>query len=153
MASTNEDVTILASGRDAGGRMLMVRHLPDRGTIELGWWSIEDGAPVPKPPVLEIAAERVEFQALRSLIDGLADSDIAGRGPGEELAATPAVEGGARLVASVGQGGVRLQRQPDLGDAVELPVEFLQNLSQELLPRAAERLDELGFGLAQHQQA
>ena len=153
MATTNEDVTVLTSSRDAGGRMLMVRHLPDRGTIELGWWTIEDGAPVSKPPVLEIAAERVEFQALRSLIYGLIDIDLSGRGPGEQLAATQAGADGSRLVASVGEAGVRLQRQPDLGDAVELPAAFLRTLSAEILPRAAERLDELGFGLAQHRQA
>ena len=38
MARTNEDVVVLATARLDDGRLLVVRHLPDRGTVELGWW-------------------------------------------------------------------------------------------------------------------
>ena len=38
MASTNEDVVVLATARLDAGRLLVMRHLPDRGTVEIGWW-------------------------------------------------------------------------------------------------------------------
>ena len=40
MASTNEDVVVLATApMDDGQQLLVLRHLPDRGTIEVGWWA------------------------------------------------------------------------------------------------------------------
>jgi hypothetical protein len=36
MASTNEDVVVLATARLNDGRLLVVRQLPDRGTVEFG---------------------------------------------------------------------------------------------------------------------
>ena len=54
MASTNEDVVVLASARQDDGRVLLMRHLPDRGTIELGWWQQEAGAVMAQLPVLEL---------------------------------------------------------------------------------------------------
>ena len=38
MASTNEDATVLASGRLDEGAVLMARQLSDRGTIEIALW-------------------------------------------------------------------------------------------------------------------
>ena len=58
MARTNEDVVVLATARLDDRRLLVVRHLPDWGTVELGWWSRdENGTAVPAPAVLELAAE------------------------------------------------------------------------------------------------
>ena len=34
MASTNEDVTVLATAPLGDDRLLILRHLPDRGTVE-----------------------------------------------------------------------------------------------------------------------
>ena len=48
MASTNEDVVVLATApMDEGQQLLVLRHLPDRGTIEVGWWVRESGADAP----------------------------------------------------------------------------------------------------------
>src|SRR5690349_10736795 len=58
MASTNEDAVALATARLDDGRLLMMRHLPDRGTIEIGWWRRDEGGVVAQePPSLELAAE------------------------------------------------------------------------------------------------
>jgi len=45
MASTNEDVVVLATAPSPDGEQLLIlRHLPDRGTVEIGWWAQESGA-------------------------------------------------------------------------------------------------------------
>ena len=65
MASTNEDVVVLATApSDDDKRLLVLRHLPDRGTVEIGWWVRESGAIAPAPAVLELAAEAVEIDAV-----------------------------------------------------------------------------------------
>ena len=73
MASTNEDVVVLATAPLADGRrLLVVRQLPDRGTVEIGWWDREEsGAVAPGPSVLELAAEAVEVSAVMKLCEGL----------------------------------------------------------------------------------
>ena len=38
MASTNEDAMVLATSRLDDGRLLVMRHLPDRATVEIGFW-------------------------------------------------------------------------------------------------------------------
>src|SRR3954468_12192492 len=92
MASTNEDVAVLAiAPLGDGRRLLVVRHLPDRGTIEIGWWNREEsGAVAPEPSVLELAAEAVEVSAVGQLCERLLAGawwDAAGNG--EALAKTP----------------------------------------------------------------
>jgi len=77
MASTNEDVVVLASARQDDGRVLLMRHLPDRGTIELGWWQQDAGAVMAQLPVLELAAEADELAALEQLC-----RQAAGQGDG-----------------------------------------------------------------------
>ena len=73
MASTNEDVVVLATARLDDGRLLVVRHLPDRGTVELGWWvRDENGTVAPGSSVLELAAEAVEVDAVAQLCAELA---------------------------------------------------------------------------------
>ena len=59
--ATNEDLVVLATAALSDGcRLLVLRHLPDRGTIEIGWWNREEsGALAPEPSVLELAAEAV----------------------------------------------------------------------------------------------
>src|SRR3954467_14936140 len=73
MASTNEDMIVLATaplGDDR--RLLVVRHLPDRGTVEIGWWDREErGVVAPGPSVLELAAEAVEVAAVGQLCNRL----------------------------------------------------------------------------------
>ena len=46
MASTNEDVVVLATAPLDNGRLLIIRHLPDRGTIEIGWWEREESGSI-----------------------------------------------------------------------------------------------------------
>jgi hypothetical protein len=71
---TDEDVVILATAQHDDGRLLVVRHLPDRGTVELGWWARdEDGTVTPEPSVLELAAEAVEVDAVVRLCTELAE--------------------------------------------------------------------------------
>src|SRR3954471_3074951 len=99
MASTNEDVVVLATAPlDDGRQLLVVRHLPDRGTVEIGWWDREDGGAVaPGPSVLELAAEAVEVHAVVQLCKWLlagAGWDTAGEG--EALAETPPFVDGAQ---------------------------------------------------------
>ena len=100
MASTNEDVVVLATTPlDDGRRQLLVmRHLPDRGTVEIGWWEREEGggAVVPGPSVLELAAEAVEVGAAARLCERLASAgwDDAAV-DGQVVAATPPSADGA----------------------------------------------------------
>ena len=104
MATTNEDAAILASARLDDGRMLVLRHLPDRGTIEVGFWGKDAGAVVLQPPALEIAAEAAELDALASLC-GRAPAGEGGEGA--ELAAAGPFADGARLSSSRSGDGVR----------------------------------------------
>src|SRR5687767_12468760 len=68
MAGTNEDVVVLATARRDDGQFLVVRHLPDRKTVELGWWGPDkNGAVAPGPSVLKLAAEAVEVDAVARL--------------------------------------------------------------------------------------
>src|SRR3954471_23303050 len=91
MASTNEDVVVLAiAPLDDRRRLLVVRHLPDRGTVEIGWWDREEsGALAPGLSMLELAAEAVEVTAVAQLCEWLlADAGWDTTGEGEVLATT-----------------------------------------------------------------
>ena len=89
MASTNEDVVVLATAPLGADRLLIMRHLPDRGTIEIGWWEREEsGSIVPGPAVLELAAEAVELGAVARLCEELAGTRWDAAGEGERLAET-----------------------------------------------------------------
>jgi hypothetical protein len=55
---------VLATARPGDGRVLVLRHLPDRGTVEVGWWRRDErGGVAPLPPALELAAEAAEAKA------------------------------------------------------------------------------------------
>jgi hypothetical protein len=139
MASTNEDAVALASTRFEEGRVLILRHLPDRGTIELGWWEDDGGALLPTTPMLEFPAEAFELEALATLCRE------ALRGP----AMSPPLTEGARLVARADGDGVTLAREPEEASQVTLPREALDRLVDEMLPAARARIEKLGFGLPQ----
>lgn len=65
MASANEDVVVLATAPSGDGtQVLVLRHLPDRGTVEIGWRVWESGAMAPASTALELAAEAVEIDAV-----------------------------------------------------------------------------------------
>jgi hypothetical protein len=154
MASTNEDVVVLATAPLGDGRrqLLVVRHLPDRGTVELGWWEREEGggAVVPGPSVLELAAEAVEVGAVARLCEGLlagAGWDAAGEGEAV-LAETPAFADGAQVAAVRSGSGVRLVRRPEGGELV-LPSRAALGLLAEVFAAALRKLEALGFGLVQ----
>ena len=140
----DEDVAILAFARLDDGRMLVLRHLPDRGTIEVGFWGKDAGAIVLQPPALEIAAEAVELDALGSLC-GRALSDT-----GAEVAAGPFADG-ARLVALRSGDGVTLARPPEPDNRLTLSRAALRALA-DLLPAARARAEHLGFGLVQQEE-
>ena len=152
MASTNEDVVVLATAPlDDGRRLLVVRHLPDRGTVEIGWWEREGsgGAVAPGPSVLELAAEAVEVGAVARLCEGLlagAGSDAAGEGAA--LAETPAFADGAQVAAVRSGNGVLLVRRPEGGNLV-LPTRAALGLLTGIFPAALQKLEALGFGLVQ----
>jgi hypothetical protein len=131
MASTNEDVVVLATARLDDSRLLVVRHLPDRGTVELGWWvPDENGTMAPEPSVLELAAEAVEVDAVVRLCTGLAGA------------------GWAQVVAVCAGDGLRLVRQPE-GSELTLPSQAALDLLVATFPAARRKLEALGFGLVQ----
>ena len=120
MASTNEDVVVLATAPLGDGRrLLVVRHLPDRGTVEIGWWDREEGggAVAPGPFVLELAAE----------VGAVARMCESGRALRERREAGP---------ASRGRRAVLLSRAALC-------------LLAGLFPAALRKLEALGFGLVQ----
>ena len=151
MSYTNEDVVVLAAAAlDDGRRLLVVRHLPDRGTVEIGWWDRdESGAAAPGPSVLELAAKAVEVDAVVQLCEWLlAGAGWDAAGEGEALAETPPFTDGA-LVAAVRAGnGVLLIRRPEGGNLV-LPSRAALGLLTGIFPAARQKLEALGFGLVQ----
>src|SRR3954451_6654654 len=99
MASTDEDVVVLAiAPLDDRRRLLVVRHLPDRGTVEIGWWDREGGGGgAPVLSMLELAAEAVEVTAVAQLCERLlADAGWDATSEGEVLATTPPSADGAQ---------------------------------------------------------
>jgi hypothetical protein len=149
MARTNEDVVVLATARRDDGQLLVVRHLPDRGTVELGWWGPdENGAIAPGPSVLELAAEAVEVDAVARLCAGLADAGWATAEEGRTVAATPPTADGAEVVAVRAGSGLRLVRRPE-GGALALSSPAALALLAATFPAARRKLEALGFGLVQ----
>jgi hypothetical protein len=149
MASTNEDVVVLAMARLDAGRLLVMRHLPDRGTVEIGWWvRDENGTVAPGPSVLELAAEAVEVDAVARLCAGLADAGWATAKEGQTVATTPPAADGAQVVAVRAGSGLRLVRQPEGGD-LALPSPAALALLAGTFPAARQKLAALGFGLMQ----
>jgi hypothetical protein len=153
MASTNEDVVVLATAPLGGGRrqLLVVRHLPDRGTVELGWWEREEGggAVAPGPSVLELAAEALEVGAVARLCERLAGAgwDDAAV-DGQVVAETPPSADGAQVLAVRSGSGLTLVRRPEGGELV-LPSRAALGLLAGLFPAARRKLEALGFGLVQ----
>jgi hypothetical protein len=149
MASTNEDVVVLATIRHDDGRLLVVRHLPDRGTVELGWWAPdENGTVTPASSVLELAAEAVEVDAVARLCAELPEAGWATTEEGETVAATPSVADGAKVLAVRAGGGLRLVRQPEGGE-LDLPDRAALDLLAGAFLAARQKLEALGFGLVQ----
>ena len=149
MASTNEDVVVLATARHADGRLLVMRHLPDRGTIELGWWvPDENGVVAPGPSVLELAAEAVEVDAVAQLCTRLAGVRWGTAAEDQTVAATPPATDGAQVVAVCAGDGLRLVRQPEGGE-LTLPSQAALDLLVATFPAARRKLEALGFGLVQ----
>lgn len=146
MASTNEDVVVLATAHAEDGRQLLVlRHLPDRGTIEIGWWVRESGAVAPPAAVLELAAEAVEIDAVMRLCESLlAASSSEEAGGGGTIAETAPDADGARIVAVPSGLGLRLARQPDGGELV-LGSRSALGLLVGVFPAARLKLAELGL--------
>ena len=146
MASTNEDVVVLATARRDDGRLLILRHLPERGTVELGWWvPDENGTVVPAPSVLELAAE---VDAVARLGAELAEAGWATAEAGRTVAAMPPAADGAQVVAVRIEDGVRLVRQPEGGE-LALPSQAALDLLVATFPAARRKLEALGFGLVQ----
>ena len=151
MASINEDVVVLATAPLGNGRLLIMRHLPDRGTVEIGWWNREEsGSIAPGPTVLELAAEAVELGAVARLCEELAGTRWDTAGEGEKLAETSLVADGARVMAVHSGNGIMLVRYPDGGNLV-LPSPAALNLLIGLFPIALQQLTTLGFGLIQQE--
>jgi hypothetical protein len=150
MASTNEDAVLLATRPSDDGRLLIMRHLPDRGTIEIGWWARdENGAVVQGPPVLELAAEAVEVSAVAQLCEWLVGAgwdDTAA--DGQVVAETPPSADGAQVSAVRSGSGLTLVRRPEGGELV-LPSRAALDLIAGAFPAALQKLEALGFGLVQ----
>jgi hypothetical protein len=126
-----------------------VRHLPDRGTIELGWWvPDENGTVTPEPSVLELAAEAVEADAVAQLCTRLAGVRWGTAEEDQTVAATPPDADGAEVVAVRAGDGLRLVRQPEGGE-LALPSQAALELLAGTFPAARQKLEALGFGLVQ----
>jgi hypothetical protein len=150
MASTNEDVVVLATApSNDGKRLLVLRHLPDRGTVEIGWWARENGAIAPPPAVLELAAEAIEINAVMRWCERLlADGTWEAVGEGGALDETTPDVDGARVAAMRSKSGLTLVRHPEGGELV-LPSRAALGLLVGIFPAARLKLTELGFGLIQ----
>ncbi len=150
MASTNEDAVVLATAR-LDERLLMMRHLPDRGTIELAWWRQDDAAGTTEHPrALEIVAEAVEVRALASLCKRVLDAAWDTIGDRAVIAVEPLADG-AELVALRAGDAVQLARRPERDDQILLSRAALRHLVAEMLPAATRKLETLGFGMPQQQ--
>jgi hypothetical protein len=126
-----------------------VRHLLDRGTVELGWWGPnENGTVTPEPSVLELAAEAVEVDAVAQLCAGVADAGWATAEEGRTVVATPPTADGAQVLAVRAGSGLRLVRRPE-GGALVLPSPAALALLAGTFPAARQKLAALGFGLMQ----
>jgi len=151
MASTNEDAVVLATARFDDGRLLAVRHLPDRGTIELSWWRRDEGGAVAQvPPSLELAAEAAEVEAFARLCERAAATGWDTVGDGGEIAAAGPFADGARLAVLRAGDEVAFARRPEAGNLVRVPRATLERLVAGTLPAALGKLVALGFGLPQH---
>src|SRR5437868_849056 len=153
MASTNEDAVALATARFDDGRLLIMRHLPDRGTIEIGWWRRDEAGAVSQvPPSLELAAEAAEVEAFARLCERALATRWDAVGNGEEIAAAGPFADGARLILLRSGDEVALIRPPEGDDLVLVPRAALERLVTETLPSAVRKLVVLGFGLPQQEE-
>jgi hypothetical protein len=147
MASTNEDAVVLASIRH-DGRLLILRHLPDRGTVELGWWIRDEAGSPAQAGAMELAAEAIEVDAFFALCRE-AQARLQGEpADGAVLAGSGRLADGAELVARRMAGAVQLERAGEEVSRIELPADVLDRLVEQL-PAARGKLDLLGFGLPQ----
>jgi hypothetical protein len=150
MASAHEDVTVLASAAVDDGRLLVLRLLPDRGTIEIGWWRRDEAGVTAQAPGLEIAAEAPELSALIRLCELVRAAGWQTMRDGDRIA-TSNLTDGSELAAFRSGDQVTLVRRPERDDRIELPAAALELLSLDLLPAAAAKLDAVGFGMVQQQ--
>jgi hypothetical protein len=148
MARTNEDAVVLATARVDDTRLLIVRHLPDRGTVEFGWWQKDEAGTPAQGQVLELAAEAAEVEGFASLCRQALERDAAAVAEGGSLASAGPFVDGADLVALNTEGEVTLVRHPEPDNLIRMSRDELALLA-EMLPAAREKLDSQGFGLPQ----
>jgi hypothetical protein len=151
MASTNEDVVVLATARFADGRLLIMRHLPDRGSVELVWWRRDEAGTTEQLQALELAAEAVEVAAFARLCEQALDTERGEIADGEEIAAAGPFADGARLAALRSGDEVMLVRSPERDNLILLSRAALGELVAKL-PAAMQKLTTLGFGLPQQEE-
>jgi hypothetical protein len=150
MTSTNEDVVVLTiEPLDDPRRLLVVRHLSDRGTVEIGWWDREESSAVaPGLSMLELAAEAVEVTAVAQLCERLqATAGWDATAEGEALATTLSLTDGAQVAGVRSASGVQLVRHPEGGSLILLTRAAL-GLLTGVFPAALQKLEALGYGLA-----
>ncbi len=148
MARTNEDAVVLATVRLDDTRLLIVRHLPDRGTVEIGWWHKDEAGTPAQGQVLELAAEEAEINGFAGLCRQALESDPAAAAEGGQLASAGPFVDGADLAALNSGGAITLVRHPEPGNEIRMSRDELA-LLEGMLPGARERLTTLGYGLPQ----
>ena len=148
MATTNEDAAVLATVRSDDGRLLVVRHLPDRGTVEIAWWQKDETGAVEQLQALELAAEEIEVNAFAGLCNALLRIQWHATDKGKEVAAAGPLPDGTEIKAVSSAEGWVLVRQPDPASRLELSPSSLGLLVSKL-PEARQTLETLGFGLPQ----
>jgi hypothetical protein len=149
MASTNEDAMVLATSRLDDGRLLVVRHLPDRATVEIGFWRRDESGVSAEPAVLELAAEAVEVSAFAQLCERVLQAPEDTVGEAQEIAAVGPFGDGARIVAFRAGDKVALVRSPERDNLIHLARPALRALVVDVLPDAMQNLERFGFGLIQ----
>ena len=149
MASTNEDAVVLASSRQ-DERLLIMRHLPDRATVELAWWRRDDLGTTEQLQTLEIPAEAAEVSALARLCKAALEASWETLGDGEVIAVAGSPAESAELAALRAGDEVLLVWRPERDDLIRLSRPALQLLAAEMLPAAMRKLETLGFGMPQN---
>jgi hypothetical protein len=145
MTTTSEDVAVLASLRLDDGRLLVARDLVEQATLQIALWREVAGGLEPESPMLELAADVREIEALRELCAQAAGAAWDRAPEGGQIAATPPLGDGARLVALRDGEAVAIVRQPDPQNRIRLPRSALAPFGATLLAAIAARLEALGL--------
>ena len=148
MASTNEDVVVLATAPFGADQLLITRHLPDRGRSRSAGGSGRRAArSSPGPQYSSLRLKRSSSAPLRVYARSWLAPD--GMQPARARASpSPVFTDGAHVAAVRSGNGVMLVRHPEGGSLI-LASPAALGLLIGLFPIVLQQLGTLGFGLIQ----